>query len=40
MDLDEMSQAARHARADAAEGTTQNARVELARTAHQLVMTV
>ena len=39
MDLEEMRQAARHARADAAEATTQDARVELAQAAHQLVMT-
>ena len=39
MDLEEMKQAARHARADAAEATTQNARTELAQAAHQLVMT-
>jgi len=39
MDLEEMRQTARHARADAAEATTQGARVELAQAAHQLVMT-
>ena len=39
MDLEEMRQAARHARADAAEAKSQDARVELAQAAHQLVMT-
>ncbi len=39
MDLEEMKQAARHARADAAEAKTHDARVELAQAAHQLAMT-
>ena len=39
MDLAEMKQAARHARADAAEAKTHDARIELARAAHQLAMT-
>ena len=34
-----MKQAARHARADAAEAKTHNARIELAQAAHQLDMT-
>jgi hypothetical protein len=39
MDLEEMRQAARHARADAAEAKTRDARAEFAQAAHQLVMT-
>ena len=39
MNLEEMKQAARHARADAAEAKTHDARVELAQAAHQLAMT-
>ena len=39
MNLEEMKQAARHARADAAEAKTRDARVELAQAAHQLAMT-
>jgi len=39
MDIEEMRQAVRYARADAAEAKTQNARVEFAQAAHQLAMT-
>ncbi len=39
MDLEEMRLAAHHARADAAEAKTHDARVELAQAAHQLAMT-
>ena len=39
MDIEEMRQAARHARADAAEAKTRDARVDLAQAAHQLAMT-
>ena len=39
MDLEEMRLAVRHARADAAEGKTRDARVEFAQAAHQLAMT-
>ena len=38
MDLEEMRQAARHARADSAEAKTRDARVEFAQAAHQLAM--
>ncbi len=39
MNLEEMRQAERHARADAAEAKTRDARVEFAQAAHQLAMT-
>jgi hypothetical protein len=39
MDIEEMRQAASHARADAAEAKTRDARVDLAQAAHQLAMT-
>ncbi len=39
MDVEEMRQAARHARADAAEAKTRDTRVEFAQAAHQLAMT-
>ncbi len=39
MDIEEMRQTARHARVDAGEAKTQDARVELAQAAHQLAMT-
>ncbi len=39
MNIEEMRQAARHARADAAEAKTRDARVDLAQAAHQLAMT-
>ncbi len=39
MELEEMRLAALHARADAAEAKTHDARVELAQAAHQLAMT-
>ena len=39
MDIEEMRQAARPARADATEAKTRDARVELAQAAHQLAMT-
>ena len=39
MDLEELKQAARHTRADAAEAKTHDARVDLARAANQFAMT-